>query len=75
MYDQGHGVPQDYTKAREWWEKAAARGNAKAQFNLGVIYGLGQGVQVDEAKAREWFSKACENGHQRGCENSRKLDK
>jgi TPR repeat protein len=34
LYATGHGVPQDYAKAREWWEKAADKGdeNAKAQL-------------------------------------------
>jgi TPR repeat protein len=24
LYENGHSVPQDYDKAREWYEKAAA---------------------------------------------------
>ena len=30
LYHQGQGVPQDYFKARKWYEKAAAAGNADA---------------------------------------------
>jgi hypothetical protein len=34
LYENGYGVAQDYAKAREWWEKAAARGNASAEMAL-----------------------------------------
>jgi TPR repeat protein len=54
LYGNGHGVAQDYAKAREWYEKAAARGEATAMTNLGVLYDNGAGVAQDYAKAREW---------------------
>jgi TPR repeat protein len=57
-YGGGYGVPQDYAKAREWFEKAAAKDNAGAMFSLGVLYHNGQGVPQDYAKAREWYEKA-----------------
>ena len=44
--------------ARNWYEKAAAQGDAKAQYNLGVLYGNGQGVPKNNAKARAWWEKA-----------------
>jgi uncharacterized protein len=60
----GHGgVPQDYAKAREWYEKAADKGNATAMVNLGLLYVNGQGVAQDYAKAREWFEKAAGEGN------------
>jgi uncharacterized protein len=34
LYHSGQGVAQDYAKAREWYEKAAARGHARARANL-----------------------------------------
>ena len=37
-YHLGLGVAQDYAKAREWYEKAAANGNAIAMNNLGTLY-------------------------------------
>ena len=30
--------PLDYAKAREWFEKAVAVGNAEAMNSLGVLY-------------------------------------
>jgi TPR repeat protein len=34
LYANGDGVPQDYAKAREWYEKAAAKGDADAKTAL-----------------------------------------
>jgi TPR repeat protein len=58
FYDSDDGVPQDYTKAREWYEKAAAKDDAEAMYNVGVIYENGYGVPEDYVKAREWYEKA-----------------
>jgi hypothetical protein len=57
MYRDGQGVAQDSAKAREWLEKAAAQGDAKAQYNLGLMYYHGQGVAKDLFKAREWYEQ------------------
>ena len=37
MYYAGEGVPRDAAKAKEWFEKAAAQGNADAQANLDAM--------------------------------------
>ncbi len=37
MYENGHGVTQDYKEAVNWYRKAAEQGYATAQRNLGVI--------------------------------------
>jgi len=50
--------------ARQWWEQAAAQGNAAAQFNLGVLYKKGQGVPQNNATARKWFEKAAAQGYE-----------
>jgi TPR repeat protein len=55
-------VQQDYAKAKQLWEQAAAQGNAQAQYNLGLLYYNGQGVPQDYTKAREWFEKAAAQG-------------
>ena len=62
MYHQGEGVEQDYSKARDWYEKAAKQGDANAQYNLGAMYHQGQGVKQDYSKAREWYEKAAKQG-------------
>jgi len=63
FYENGYGVAQDYAKAREWYEKAAAEGNAAAMVNLGALYAYGTGVPQDNAKAREWYEKAAAEGN------------
>ena len=74
MYNNANGVSQDYSKAREWYLKAANQGHADAQYNLGVMYYQGQGVRQNTASAKEWFGKACDNGAQNGCDEYRKLN-
>ena len=63
MYDNGHGVPQDYAAAVSWYRKAAEQGDADAQYNLGVMYDAGQGVPQDYAAAVSWYRKAAEQGY------------
>ena len=60
MYSTGEGVPQDYGKACEWYQKSAEQGNAKAQCNLGNMYDKGYGVPKDKGKALNWYLKAAE---------------
>lgn len=51
-------------------DKAAAiRGDASAQFRLGVMYGKGEGVPLDYAEALKWYRKAAEQGHVRAQNN------
>ena len=70
FYQNGIGVSQDYAKAREWYEKAAAKDNAWAMTNLGTLYEHGEGVSQDYAKAREWYEKAAAKDNSIGHEQS-----
>lgn len=36
--ERGHGRPQSYAKAFEWYARAAEQGHAAAQFYLGAMY-------------------------------------
>ncbi len=56
LYYDGQGVPRDYIKAREWFEKAAAQGHAGAQNNLGALYEFGHGVKQDSVRAYMWYN-------------------
>ena len=42
---------------------AAEQGNARAQYNLGVMYNQGEGVPEDKAEAARWYRLAAEQGH------------
>ena len=43
--------------------KAAEKGNAWAQDNLGSFYEYGKGVEKDINKAIEWYTKAASKGN------------
>lgn len=53
----------DYAQALALWGAQAAKGDARAMHNLGVIYERGQGVPEDAALAVRWFRQAAEGGH------------
>ena len=55
----------DYTKAMEWWRKAADQGNPRACYNIGALYTNGQGVQKDLGEAEKWFQKSVDGGFTR----------
>lgn len=56
--------PATYGDAMTWYEREAARGSAKAQFLLGLLYERGAGPRGKDAKrAYDSFLKAAEQGH------------
>ncbi|MBN9119595.1 MAG: SEL1-like repeat protein [Planctomycetes bacterium] len=59
----GRGALQDYAKAREWYEKAAALGHAEAEFRLGWLHDHGRGVPRDAVAARAWYERAAAQGN------------
>lgn len=42
--------------------RAAHRGDAKAQYNVGICYDLGKGVARNKIEATKWYRKAAEQG-------------
>ncbi|MEA1675793.1 tetratricopeptide repeat protein [Nitrospirillum sp. BR 11163] len=52
----------DNAKARMWYEKAAAQGQAHALNNLGSLYFLGRGVPEDQARGITLFQQAAARG-------------
>lgn len=63
-YAKGRGVPQDYTQARLWYEKAATQGHPLAQNNLAELYFAGLGGPQDYVRAYMWVNLAA--GHMQG---------
>ena len=57
-YDKG-----DYEEALEIWRSLADQGNAKAQFNLGLMYDNGRGVTQDDKEAVKWYKLAANQGN------------
>ena len=56
-YDSG-----DFATALREWRPLAEKGDADAQFNLGVMYSKGQGVPQDYKTAVKWYTLAAEQG-------------
>ena len=64
MYEGGKGVAKDYEQAVYLYRKAADQGNAKAQYNLGLMYEGGKGVAKDDKQAVDWYRKAADQGNE-----------
>ncbi len=69
MYEEGRGVPQDYSEAIYWYMKAAYQGHARAQYNLGVMYQNRIGVNRHYSEAAKWYMKAADQGDARAQNN------
>ena len=62
LYASGqHGVRKDWRKGVEWFEKAAAQGEAEAFAALSTAYEKGLGVPQSYRRAFEWLEKAAEH--------------
>ncbi|WP_036292418.1 SEL1-like repeat protein [Methylosinus sp. PW1] len=69
-YSEGRGgAPRDPKIAFQWFEKAAEKGLAPAQYRLGSIYEKGMGVERDYAKALTWYKRAADAGNARAMHN------
>lgn len=53
----------NYAKALPVFQQEAEAGDARAQFNLALMYHGGIVVKFDEAKAVYWYTQAAHNGH------------
>ncbi|MDA0228653.1 MAG: tetratricopeptide repeat protein [Proteobacteria bacterium] len=56
----------DYATAYRQWFPHAEQGDAKAQYNLGVIYANGKGVPKNDIEAIRWYREAAAQGHAGG---------
>ena len=59
LYENGLGVPQDYTKAFEYYYEAAKLESSTGKCNLGFCYLNGIGVDRDKEMAKYWLEKVC----------------
>ena len=53
----------DFATALREWEPLAKQGNARAQYNLGVMYDKGDGVLQDDKTAVKWYRLAAKQGN------------
>jgi TPR repeat protein len=63
LYTLGTQVPQDYSLAMYWFQKAIDGGSADAMSNLATMYLFGIGVSRDRVNARRWFERAAAHGN------------
>jgi TPR repeat protein len=63
IYNDGDIGPRDYAAAANWYDKAAAQGQADAQNSLGYLYDFGLGVARDQAKAEQLYESAAAAGN------------
>ena len=54
---------KNYEQAVEYYESAAMKGHAGAQYSLGCCYHSGEGVTIDYPEAARWYRKAAKQGH------------
>jgi localization factor PodJL len=66
---EGRAVPQNFTSAAEWFERAARKGLAPAQFRLAGLYEKGLGVKKNLETARRYYMAAGEAGHAKALHN------
>ena len=52
----------DFEVAYQEWRQLADRGEARAQYNLGLLYHRGQGVAPDLSQAAQWYALAAAQG-------------
>ncbi len=52
----------DYKTAFNEWKPLAEQGDARAQYNLGLMHANGEGMLRDEKEAVKWYRKAAEQG-------------
>jgi len=65
-YNQGklfEDIPQDEPDNVKRYHKAAERGDANAQCQLGWIYYIGKDISQDYVEAVKWYRKAAEQGY------------
>ncbi|MDK4554752.1 tetratricopeptide repeat protein [Kingella kingae] len=59
LYQDGLGTKADIAQALMWYEKAAAQGNAEAQFMAGLLHS----DQQQYERAVYWYTLAAKQGH------------
>ena len=57
-----HGLPEDHTKALEYWHRAGKLGYTESYSCIGLAYELGRGVEVDMKKAKHYYELAAMGG-------------
>lgn len=73
LYVYGHGVPQDFLKAMDWFLLAAAQDDPEAQCSIGSLYFNGQGAAQDHSQGLARSLKAANQGLARAQQHRRSI--
>lgn len=65
IFAAGCGSEKYRNDAEKQFLKAAKKGDAEAQYNLGACYEFGGGASVNADLARQWYEKAAAQGHKK----------
>jgi localization factor PodJL len=68
-YAEGRGVPMNLEEALRWFERAASRRLAPAQFRLASLLEKGHGTKKDLSRARKLYLEAAEQGNAKAMHN------
>jgi localization factor PodJL len=68
-FAEGRGVPANPEQAARWFERAASKNLAPAQFRLASLLEKGQGVKKDLAQARQLYLAAAAKGNGKAMHN------
>ncbi|KAK4895331.1 ERAD-associated protein [Elasticomyces elasticus] len=60
MFLRGEGMEQSFSKAKIWFTRGLANGDALCQYSLGLMHMEGLGVPQDTAKAADFFAAAAD---------------
>ncbi|MGR9202554.1 peptidoglycan-binding protein [Rhizobium leguminosarum] len=67
--DGRNGMTVDQKQAANWYQLAADKGFAPAQYRLGSMYEKGNGVERDIAKAKGFYEQAANQGNANAMHN------
>jgi len=68
-FAEGRFVPVNNEEAARWFDRAAKKGLAPAQFRLATLYEKGVGVKKNLAMARDLYRSAADKGHGKAMHN------
>src|SRR3569833_1815880 len=63
MYMRGEGVEQNFERAKSWFDRGIAHGDAQSQYCLGLLLMNGYGGSKNIARATELFKAAAEQDY------------
>jgi localization factor PodJL len=69
-FAEGKAVPQDTMAAARWYQIAADRGLAPAQYRMGALLERGTGTKLDLTAALKWYERAATSGNVRAMHNA-----